>query len=738
MPDLRTALDALPYHDVRAIATRLGARRRGEHRKAAWITAIVAAWTGQAEAPDQCSGPEHLLPAGGALHSARAAPARAMPAPPGRRSGRPAPGDGSPGAPFRSLSPAARAAASRLAQAGGAPAALFLGEYGEIRRARRAAGLPQPPWDAPASISEELFYAGLLAAPDGQSFDAALWLSLPDDLVSLAAGAPRPRAAAPALPAAAAARLLHDAAQALVFLESLPRPLLHGRWLPPAALALLNARLLRPDPPGALRSHRRAPRSRLLFFLLRAAGLEESGQITPLGRAWLAEPPAPRLALLWQAWRQAPQPLRRAYVQPAGLPCPWPELLLDALVAAPGPLDARTLAGRLMAADPALAPFFAAHLHGLSALDRLVEATLSELRNAWGAVRLRSGGWSLSATGRWLADPVHAPAGEPDLAPASPAAATLAWCDPDGCRITLDAGASPGPWSALARAAASVRLAGSPPAVTFELTAASVAAAAAHGEPLAVLSAACVAAGLPDPPDPEGRLAAWHAQGRRLRLQPALLLLAADPGAMQQVCAAPGLRPLLAEVFSPRAALLAAGPESAGSALREAGFHPDESALPPLAGGGAGDDPAALWLASRVYALLAGQIAVPLPPPHAAARRLLEALPLRQQLAAHAAWEALLPRWQALLDGETFAPPPSPAGPEETARWQAIAARALEEGRDLRLRYYTASRGVITERTVTPEWLENRSGAPYLYAFCHSANAMRTFRFDRIRSLALL
>jgi hypothetical protein len=44
MPTLRQCLEALPQRDVRGIATRLGLRQHGAHRKALWIDAIVAAW----------------------------------------------------------------------------------------------------------------------------------------------------------------------------------------------------------------------------------------------------------------------------------------------------------------------------------------------------------------------------------------------------------------------------------------------------------------------------------------------------------------------------------------------------------------------------------------------------------------------------------------------------------------------------------------------------------------------
>jgi len=67
----------------------------------------------------------------------------------------------------------------------------------------------------------------------------------------------------------------------------------------------------------------------------------------------------------------------------------------------------------------------------------------------------------------------------------------------------------------------------------------------------------------------------------------------------------------------------------------------------------------------------------------------------------------------------------------EEATTGAVRA-ALDHGRALRIRYYTASRDVVGDRTVDPMRLLLIEGRGYLEAWCRSAEAVRLFRLDRI------
>ncbi len=62
---------------------------------------------------------------------------------------------------------------------------------------------------------------------------------------------------------------------------------------------------------------------------------------------------------------------------------------------------------------------------------------------------------------------------------------------------------------------------------------------------------------------------------------------------------------------------------------------------------------------------------------------------------------------------------------------------ALDRRRALWIRYYTASRDAVSERTVDPMRLLLVEGHSYLEAWCRSAEAVRLFRLDRIDHTAI-
>lgn len=64
--------------------------------------------------------------------------------------------------------------------------------------------------------------------------------------------------------------------------------------------------------------------------------------------------------------------------------------------------------------------------------------------------------------------------------------------------------------------------------------------------------------------------------------------------------------------------------------------------------------------------------------------------------------------------------------------------QALDQSRQLWIRYYTASRDALTERTVDPIRLLVTDGNAYLEGYCHLADAVRHFRIDRIEDVTVL
>ena len=68
----------------------------------------------------------------------------------------------------------------------------------------------------------------------------------------------------------------------------------------------------------------------------------------------------------------------------------------------------------------------------------------------------------------------------------------------------------------------------------------------------------------------------------------------------------------------------------------------------------------------------------------------------------------------------------------------AAVRDALDHHRALRIRYYTASRDAVGERTVDPMRLLLVEGRSYLEAWCRCAEGVRLFRLDRIEHVVTL
>jgi proteasome accessory factor C len=69
---------------------------------------------------------------------------------------------------------------------------------------------------------------------------------------------------------------------------------------------------------------------------------------------------------------------------------------------------------------------------------------------------------------------------------------------------------------------------------------------------------------------------------------------------------------------------------------------------------------------------------------------------------------------------------------DRVGRMLPVLQQAIDTGRALALRYYTATRDDTTERTVDPMRLFEMDGRSYLEAWCRRAEGMRVFRVDRI------
>ncbi len=76
-------------------------------------------------------------------------------------------------------------------------------------------------------------------------------------------------------------------------------------------------------------------------------------------------------------------------------------------------------------------------------------------------------------------------------------------------------------------------------------------------------------------------------------------------------------------------------------------------------------------------------------------------------------------------------------GPAELAM-TAEVRDALSAGRALRIRYYTAGRDAVSQRTIDPMRLLIADGRSYLEAWCRRADGVRLFRLDRVEDVVVL
>jgi len=752
MTSLTTALAAHSALELRSIATHLAVRTEAQTRKAEWIAAIAGYW-------------QHVDNRAQAVQQ---------------------------------LSPAAQRALWWLCHTTALPAQPFWNEFGTVRRARdRQRGQPAP-WQQPATAAEELFYSGLLHSQPAATaatgvpapaLERTNQLMVPAALRRHLAGLlttaqPLPAADAdPPFPAHTAGvpphTLVHDLGQYLIYLHQIriqqPQPLalLHNRWLAPRHLQAVAARLASPQASQALRSHKSNRWLCLLAFLATTAGLHDAGQLTAHGWAWLAQPPSTQLALLWHSWQQTDWEVRAAYAQADGaFPVPWPTLLCAALAAVPAPFTPADLAAQLFRRANVLATYWNLYLESLQQLvDRLAAlcgALLTPLgiivppdppvppSTVDGSATDGRRHYTLTPLGRTLVQAATATVAPPIAIPAIPLSppAMSQTIEPPA-QLTVDeshshititfptpVSSAPNALSAQAAIAGFADYTGREMGIHhYQITAATLARAAAQELGLAGLAAALQSLAIPVTPPLWQALQAGYAQGQQLHLQPATLLRASDTTQLAALHQQRPLAALFAEILSPTTALLAVDPTTALATLQQHGYSAQSpqchtttqpSATPVAL---SQPDRERLWLAGQLYSLLAEHLPLPVPPSTQPLHALYATLPVATQAALAAQRQVLAEQLRSLLDNLPFTPPLEPSDP---AAWIPLIDGALEQKQLLQMSYFTAGRNLTTHRLVEPYWREEHRGVPYLRAYCHSAGRVLTFRLDRVEALVVM
>ncbi len=647
---------------------------------------------------------------------------------------------------LRSLSPQARQALQRLLTFDTIPRTLFLAEFGAIRSARSQGKNHALPWRRPQSASEELAYSGLLHGSSRQPLPQTDGYLLPSDLKLLVqTWLAQPPADPPALPNPPPVQpfdVLHDVAILLAWLHRCRQseiPLPFDRWLPADALRSLNRALLHPEPEPLPRSHRQTQRLRCLLFWATAAGLQQAGALSPLGRQWLDLPPGEQLTILWQGWRTASCELRTAFLWPdAPLPAPWPEPLWSALRTQAGGWRAEQLAAGLLATSPPPTAYWVANLDATHTLQQIVEALCTGPLAHFGLVtwtpstEQTAAVYQLTAAGRaLLQDRTPTPTDAPD----APAAAA-GWRQEEDALVVEQPAACITRGlpilSAGAQRIATQRIAGM---IThsYYLTAASLRRYAQHGLTLPLLLDALQSLGIVLPAPQAALLQSWCAVPAALDVSLVTLLRAPDSQTMAALHGDGAVAVHIQQLLSPAAAILDMTPAAARTLLRKRGFAlPIPSRPQDDQAAGPQTEAAAAWLAGQLYHELRNLLPLPLDPPYATMEDAFTQLAPGQQAALKAVRDQMVEDLRHLLDGRAFTPPPQPSDP---ARWRPLLETAMAAEQWLEMLYFSPARNLVTRRHIQPAWFTQQPGPEYVLAYCQEAGALLTFRLDRIQSL---
>jgi hypothetical protein len=708
MPTLRFCLQQISHRDLRAMVTRLNLRSSMPDQREHWIRAIEEHWYSEEER--QIS--------------------------------------------LDQLSESAKAALLHLAHGYELPAALFWAEYGEIRRIGGDYPSHQTPWLHPETVSEELYYAGLIHtgrhSGKRKNIHKAQTIIVPDDLRALVIELRHSTVEfSPTV-----MQLLHDLAQLLIYCHEQDRVrLLHGRWLPPAMLRQIGLRLWNPVDLSSIPSHKQHSWLRFLIFLTQAGYFLGDGRLTPRGWDWLEQRSERQWALLWEAWKKAPAALRQEYDLAGGyLPAPWQTLLARTLRRHSGDLVPAHFAARLLSQSD-FQPYFVANFDDIYALEEVIYTTFSEDFQFLGLLEAQVDDgvtantpflqpYAMTAAGAWILHPIlHAP---PFQSSAEAASLHQVSTSPDGkdeWHIHLPAMTSFYLQTQLATYAdytTMSRQEGS--GHTYRLHRLSVARAAARGHGLPALLDTLRAIGCAATSEMYTILNLWHDEGRRFHLQYALLLRSRSTQEMSLLYNTPNMVDLFGEALSPTAVILSASAQDVVAQLADQDIfieigtdHPQAvwmSEQETVQGGSPADG--ARWLAGRLYALLAEFLLLPFPAATLALDDIWQRLPAEEQAILAAQSEKAEAALRSLLDGFVTTPAPTPTDP---VQWLPSLEAAIASESTLALTYFTAGRNLLTCRLIQPYWIEERRGNLYVRAYCHSAERVLVFRLDRIQGM---
>ncbi|MDH7487498.1 MAG: WYL domain-containing protein [Anaerolineae bacterium] len=650
--------------------------------------------------------------------------------------------------------PSRRALRALLDADGRLPTHLFHSHFGLLRPHRPWS--PQeprqpPPWQQPVSTTERLWYLGLIfqmATPSqGRTL---LHYAVPAEFAApLTAALFDTRTHKPLTQRPAPAALDGEMTLLLAWCQAKPVRPLHGRWLPPSTIWAIGRRLGSPaisEQELQPRSERHVPYLAFLHYLAETTGfLNTLGDLlkpTPAAWQWAEMDTASRLRTLYLAWvpEEATAADRwRAY----GFPFAWHR---DPLAVARSVLDTLRLP-ELDRWQPAEQIW--EHWWGRSGIALLNGYVLEDNGRA-PFFDLLQGPCSWLGFLQLACDPEdqlylqRTPQGDwllalPDSAPPSQMETRPCHWHSDGT-IIVPATAAP---LHLLRLASYAQWDESPDAdgsQRLRLTEASIASAVAAGFPLAMirehLETACAQ---PVSRRWWTRLRRWAALAARYRIHRLTLLEADQPQHLAELRRRRAFRRCWGEPVSPRA--IQVKPDRLSQlldGLRNLGAYPRVELAPAEAAARSASLPqhATLWLAVEVYRRLAEYLPLPAPLSGDILDAIAAGLSDAQLEAATLYADQVLDDLERVIEGYLHYPAGEHRGDPKAI--SPLIEQAIAEGKDLDIVYWSAGRGQQTTRHVTPYWIEERNSVPYLIAYCHSRQAQRVFRLDRIEAASII
>lgn len=650
------------------------------------------------------------------------------------------------------LPPDAHTALQRLVAHGGMMLfAGFVRVFGPIRPWGRHAS-PHA-WRVPISTSEQLLYSGLIYPLPAESITLPVefngLIPLPESHLSV-----EPTASAEPSAAQRPFDPVLDLAFLLAYLQQHDIQPLHGRWLSMRHLKRLGSCLYPPESYRGVSSERHAGRLAFIHCLAEALYLilppNPWLKPGPDALAWLSLPRSVQLRRVWVAWLQ-PDDANRQRWSHYRLPChdlhdPFGlvQRLATLLLAHPVGvwLPCTTLFHHPLVALDDLVPWWEHEEHD-TARQFLPELLAGPLR--WlGVVEVRSdpdqpgstnaaappatsgrmdgaiSHWRLTPLGAWMLDETQSAPPDDRTSPLILSGDLDIHLPPDPNPAALLALS---PWTAIT------------PGGQLQLSRQSIASSLEHGAQIQDLFSVMSRYVAPQlTPAQRDQLRDWAESLPSLDLHAGLLIQTSDPAAMHRLWHTRSIRAHLGTRLSDTLATIkTADPHAFIRVCRRAGFlvHNLPSPSAPIANNAAPTD--AFWLAVifRVYAHLARRFDIGTVPPAAILDRLIASLTPGTYSAVESAAAITITRLEQAIDG----PPPVSAALSHDDLVERVIG-GIQSGTHLRIRYWSAARGEVTERVVQPRELLWYGDRPTLIAFCHLRHEQRHFRLDRILDLA--